>query len=191
MPKSIDTLIRKRRSVFPPQFNGKSIPKKIIEQILENANWAPTHKRSEPWRFHIFESTEARTKLSDFLSDFYLKNTPQADFSSIKQKKSKENALKSAVAIAICMQPDETLPEWEEIAAVAAAVQNMLLTATAYNIGAFWSSPGAIKAVPAFLELPPNQRCLGFLYMGYSDAEIPGVPRRPIADKVTWRLGTG
>jgi nitroreductase len=186
MCKAIDKLIRERRSVFPVQYNGKPIPRKVIEQMLENANWSPTHKRSEPWRFRVFESAASREKLSDFLSHYYATNTPPDQFSPIKQKKSKEAALKSACVIAICMRPDPSLPEWEEIAAVSAAVQNMWLTATAYKVGAFWSSPNAIHAAQDFLGLQPAERCLGFLYMGYTDAPIPDSARHPIADKVTW-----
>jgi nitroreductase len=186
MSKSIDELIRQRRSVFPPQYNGKPIERKIIEQILENANWSPTHKLTEPWRFYVFESAAAREKLSHFLSDYYTENTPAELFSPIKQKKSKQAALLSACVIAICMQRHESLPEWEEIAAVSAAVQNMWLTATAYEVGAFWATPNAIHEAQAFLGLKPNERCLGFFYMGHTDVQIPDSKRSPISEKTTW-----
>ena len=39
-------IIRKRRSVFPVQYNGKTIAKEDIETVLEAANWAPTHKKN-------------------------------------------------------------------------------------------------------------------------------------------------
>jgi len=29
---------------------GKHVDNAIIQQMLENANWAPTHKLTEPWR---------------------------------------------------------------------------------------------------------------------------------------------
>lgn len=186
MSKSIDTLIRQRRSIFPPQYNGKPIERRIIEQILENANWAPTHKLTEPWRFHVFESLAAREKLSHFLSEYYTQNTPIELFSPIKQKKTKQAALLSACAIAICMQRNESLPEWEEIAAVSAAVQNMWLTATAYGVGAYWATPGAIHGIHDFLGLKTNERCLGFLYLGHTDLEIPDSKRSPISEKTIW-----
>ncbi len=182
----INQLIRQRRSVFPAQYNGTPIPRPIIAQILENANWAPTHKRTEPWRFHVFETPTARAKLSAFLSEYYLKNTPSDKVLPIKQKKSRENPLLSACVIAICMQRNEALPEWEEIAAVSAAVQNMWLTATAHNVGAYWSSPPVIHGMGDFLGLKENERCLGFFYMGYTDLDIPDSTRQPIGEKITW-----
>ena len=46
--------------------------------------------------------------------------------------------------IAICMarqsRPEKLMPLWEEIAAVACAVQNMHLMATSLGVGAYWSS---------------------------------------------------
>ena len=76
-PKQINELIRNRRAIFPPMYQkDKPIPREIILQILENANWAPTHKLTEPWRFKIFEGT-ALQRLSDFMGNFYKNNTPK------------------------------------------------------------------------------------------------------------------
>ncbi|MDZ7605566.1 MAG: nitroreductase family protein [Cyclobacteriaceae bacterium] len=57
-----------------------------------------------------------------------------------KFKSSLENV---PVAIAIIFERDaaERIPEWQEIAAVSMAVQNMWLTATDMGLGAFWSTP--------------------------------------------------
>ena len=86
------------------------------------------------------------------------------------------------------MQRDikESIPEWEEVAAVAMAVQNMWLSCTALGIGCYWSSPGLIHYMDQFFELEKGEKCLGFFYMGYYD-ELPleGV-RGAIADKTLW-----
>ena len=58
------------------------------------------------------------------------------------------------------------LPEWEEIAATAMAVQNMYLTATAYEVGCYWSTPGMINHLREFLQLEENQKCIGLFYLG-------------------------
>ncbi|HLY71921.1 MAG TPA: nitroreductase family protein, partial [Puia sp.] len=59
----LNLLFQKRRSVFPEQYvAGKKIPDEIVMQLLENANWAPTHKLTEPWRFVVF-SGEGLKKL--------------------------------------------------------------------------------------------------------------------------------
>ena len=103
-------------------------------------------------------------------------------------RKTRNNPLRASAVIAIIMQrdPDERIPEWEEIASVAAAVQNMWLTCTAHGIGAYWSTPQAILQGTGFLGLGEGERCLGLFYMGHYDREeIPG-KRGSIEEKVEW-----
>jgi len=186
-PEQVNELIKNRRSIFPKTYIKKPIPKEIIEQVLENANWAPTHKLTEPWRFKIFRG-DALKQLGIKLSEVYQANTPAEKFSEMKYKKTQKKALQSDTMIAICMQrdPKESIPEWEEIASIGAAVQNMYLTCSAYEIGCYWSSPGTIKYLGEYLNLNEGERCLGFLYMGYHEMpEIKGM-RRSIAEKVEW-----
>jgi nitroreductase len=188
LPTQVNELIRKRRSIFPKSYIQKPIPKEIIEQILENANWAPTHKLTEPWRFKIFRG-DALEQLGIKLSEVYKANTPAEKFSEMKFNKTQKKAAQSDTMIAICMQrdPKESIPEWEEIASVGAAVQNMYLTCTAYNIGCYWSSPGTIKYLNEYLGLKKGEKCLGFLYMGYHEMpEIKGM-RRSIKEKIEWK----
>lgn len=186
---SITHLIRRRRAVFPKFYiPGKPIERAFIEQLLENANWAPTHRLTEPWRFKVFHSDESRQRLGAYLSDFYLKNTAPELFSEEKMKKSGENPLLAGAVIAIVMQrdPEERIPEFEEIAAVAMAVENMWLTCTAEGLGCYWSTPRAALEADTFLELQPGERCLGFFYLAWH--EMPDIPgkRRPVAEKTTW-----
>ncbi len=186
-PELVSELIRKRRSVFPKSYNDKPIPRAIIEEALENANWAPTHRLTEPWRFKVFIG-EALVRLGDYLGGFYRNNTPPDGFSEMKFDKAKESPKRSACVIAICMQRDAEarVPEWEELAAVACAVQNMWLTCTAHSIGCYWSTPKAALEGNEFFGLGEGERCLGLFYMGYHDLpELPG-KRTPIAGKTTW-----
>ena len=81
----------------------------------------------------------------------------------------------------------ELLPEWEEIAAVSMAVQNMWLTCTAYDIGSYWSSPSAVTERGSdFLQLAEDERCLGLFYMGYHNIPDLQPQRTAISEKVVW-----
>jgi len=187
-PEVINTLIKKRRSIFPKTYVDRPIPKELIEQVLENANWAPTHKFTEPWRFKVFTG-EALSKLGTSMAATYKKHMPAEKFSETKFEKMKKKPTLCGCIIAICMQrdPEERVPEWEEIASVACAVQNMWLTCTAYNIGCYWSSPGiVIKHAANFLNMREGEQCLGFFYMGqHQMPELPG-KRSPITNKTEW-----
>lgn len=190
MPFSVvdlNELIARRRAIFPQNYIEKTIPRTIIEQVLENANWAPTHKLTEPWRFKVFYSA-ALQSLSRYLGDWYTANTPADQFSEKKFQKTVEKPLQSGCVIAICMQrdPKASVPKWEEIAAVGAAVQNMWLTCTAYGIGCYWSSPPAALQADRFLNLKEGERCLGLFYMGYHDGVEMIGKRTPVGEKVEW-----
>jgi len=183
-------LLRRRRAIFPKSYlPERPIDRDILEQLLENANWAPTHKRTEPWRFQVFHSAESRNSLGDYLSEFYRQNTVPEAFSEEKMIKNGENPRRAGAVIAIILHrdPTESLPEFEEIAAVAMAVQNMWLSCAALGLGSYWSTPRAALEARDFLALAPNERCLGLFYMGWHDMpELPG-KRGPVAEKTIWR----
>lgn len=179
-------LIKHRRAVFPVQYNQEPVSREEIEKVLEAANWAPTHKRTEPWRFKVLQG-ESLIKLGQFLADTYKATTD--NFSDFQYNKLQENPAKASAIIAICMQRDlkASVPEWEEVAATAMAVQNMWLQCTEMNIGAYWSSPGLIKYLNEFFDFAEGESCLGFFYMGKYDEELPeGFRKSDIQSKTEW-----
>lgn len=188
--EEISDLIHRRRAIFPKTYiSGKPIARSVIEQLLENANQAPTHRLTEPWRFQVFHSEESRRELSSYLSEFFKKNTAAELFTEEKMTKAGENPLLAGAVIAIVMRrdPEARIPEWEEIASVAMAVQNMWLSCTSINLGCYWSSPKAALEGNEFFRLAEGERCLGLFYMGWHEMpEIPG-KRGPVEKKVIWR----
>ena len=188
-PEQLNKLIQSRRSTKPRLFNGKKIEDRIIWQILGNANWAPNHGLTQPWKYHVF-SDSGLTKLAEFQATWYQENTPSEKFKQDKYERMKSNIIKSSHVIAICMerQKSEKIPEIEEIEAVACSVQNMALTATAYNVCSFWGSGGVTYTteLKKFLELGEHDRCLGYLYLGYSDTPTTTSRRDSITNKVVW-----
>jgi len=85
-------------------------------------------------------------------------------------------------------QKSEKIPEIEEIEAVACSVQNMALSAAAYDICSFWGSGGVTytSELKDFLGLGEKDRCLGYLYLGYSDNPTTTSRRTPVSESVTW-----
>ncbi len=187
---SVAELIRRRRSIFPKSYlPDRPIEQSLIEDLLECANWAPTHRLTEPWRFKVFHSADSRRELGQYLSDFYRDNTPPEQFSEEKMQKAGENPLRAGAVIAICMQrdPEASIPEFEEIASVAMAVQNMWLRCAELGLGCYWSTPKAALLADDFLHLAPGERCLGLFYLGWHNMpDIPG-KRRPVEEKTSWR----
>lgn len=187
--EQLNQIIKSRRSTKPRLFNGQKIDDKIIWQILENASWAPTHGLTQPWRYKVFTESGLK-KLGDFQADLYKKLTSEHQFKLEKYERMKTNLLKSSHVIVICMQRQKTakIEEIEEIEAVACSVQNMALTAAAYEICSFWGSGGVTytEELKNFLGLGLKDKCLGYLYLGYSDDPSTKSRRDPIQDKVEW-----
>ena len=185
----LNSLIQSRRSTKPRLFNGNKIDDKVVWQILENANWAPNHGLTQPWRYKVFSSSGLE-KLANFQANLYKEITPADKFKSEKYERMKSNILKSSHVVVVCMerQTSEKIPEIEEIEAVACSVQNMALTAAAYDICSFWGSGGVTYTdeLKEFLGLAEKDKCLGYLYLGYSDNPTQTSRRDRIQDKVEW-----
>ncbi len=189
MDGNINEIIKNRRAT-PPRFLAKTeISKEIIQQLLENANWAPTHKNTEPWRFKVYLG-EAKQKLAiDIYSLLTQKVADGEPLNIQKIDKFKESLERVPVAIAIVFERDaaERIPEWQEIAAVSIAVQNMWLTATSLGLGAFWSTPEFLPLLNDIVEIQPGQKLLGFFYVGHIAMEYPSPGRGDIEAKVVWK----
>lgn len=182
---NINEAIRARRSVYPAQFIDKPIPKEIIKTLLVNANHAPTHRLTEPWRFKVFTG-DGKTELGNFLADKYRADNP--NYVEAKVEKIKKNCKKSGVIIAIILHRDleERIPEWEEIASVAMAVQNIWLALDQYELGGYWSSPGFSKYLGEHVSIGENEKCIGFFYIGACEPLERIVKKGPIEEKVEW-----
>ena len=187
--EQLNKLMKSRRSTKPRLFNGARIDDKIIWQILENANWAPNHGLTQPWRYKVFTDSGLE-KLAEFQANLYQEITPKEKFKLEKYERMKTNILKSSHVIVICMerQRSEKILELEEVEAVACSVQNMALTAAAYQICSFWGSGGVTytQELKDFLGLAEADKCLGYLYLGYSDSPTTKSRRAPIQERVEW-----
>ncbi len=182
----ISKIIKNRQSIYPSQYNNSPILKETVQKIIEVANYAPTHRKTQPWRFKVLHSAESRINLGAFLSEKYKEST--TTFSEFKCKRIQEKTTKAGCIIVICMQRDEreSIPEWEEIAATAMAVQNMWLLASEIGVGCYWSSPGQIKFMNEFVNLKAGEKCLGLLYMGNYDKSPEAWQRTPMEEKTQW-----
>lgn len=185
----INELMKERRTIFPEQYTDRKVHKEQIEVILNNAQWAPTHGNTQPWRFKVFMD-DGRQKLADFLSSTYLKLTPPEKQDDAKLSKLLTRPILASVVIAVVMErdPNEKIKELEEIEAVACAIQNMHLTCTAYGLGGFWATPQMIYSehMNEFLGIGPKDKCIGLFYIGYPSIEWPKAHRKPLEYNTEW-----
>ena len=185
-----DLLVRTRRSVFPKDYTGKTVKKEIIQQMLENANWAPTHKLTEPWRFVVFTGDGLKT-LASFQGECYKKvTTADGSFREERYQGLLTKPMQSSHIIAIGMKRDEKkgVPEVEEIGAVFCAVENMYLTAAAHGMGCYLSTGGItyFEEAKEFFGLTKDDKLLGFLHVGVPTSWPAEGRRKALNEKVKW-----
>lgn len=188
-PVALNELIASRRSVFPAQFvPGKPIPEEIIRQILTNACWAPNHGNQEPWYFQVYFGNGLK-KLADLQAGLYKQNAGEK-FKESKYEKLLSNPLLASHIISIGMKRTLTknIPEVEDLAAVACAVENIYLSVAAYGLGGYWTTGGAtyMEEAKAHFGLGPEDKLMGFFYIGYIAVPSPHAKRRPLNEKVAW-----
>ena len=127
--EAVDQVIQQRRSIYTNMFSGEAVDDAIVEKMIENANWAPTHKLTEPWRFVVFKD-DGLQQLGNFQAELYQQVAEkEGNFNEEKYMKFKHKPLECSHVIAIGLRRNDVVPAVEEVCAVACAVQNMWLTA--------------------------------------------------------------
>ncbi|WP_255481245.1 nitroreductase [Pontibacter sp. Tf4] len=184
------TIIKLRRTTKPPKMNGQKVPDEQIHQLLELADWAPTHGHTEPWRFIVY----AGDKVAQFCqqhAELYKQQAPEDKYQPEKYEKLLHMGDKSSHIIVAYMRRGDLpkIPVLEEIAATSCAIQNLLLGATALGIASYWGSGGMAyhPAMKEVLGLREEDVVLGILYLGYA-ANYAGEGKRntPLSEKVQW-----
>ncbi|MEQ8908616.1 MAG: nitroreductase [Vicingaceae bacterium] len=191
--EEVSQIIQSRQSFYPAQMEaGATIPDEDIWKLLKNANYAPSHKRTEPWRFVVF-SKNGVNQFFDALGEIYQKTTPAEEFKPEKLEKFKQKAEILSHVIAIGMKRDEKerIPVQEEEYAVACAVQNILLSSKSLNIIGYWGTGklAFTKEMKTFLGLGEKDKCLGFLQLGVPKEGLPDFEKKQmseIEEKVVW-----
>ena len=194
----VELLIRSRRSVFPKDYNGEAPPKELVARMLNAANWAPTHGKTEPWRFVVMSGEAvARFNAAVFEAQKAVMGGGSEAFKKwqAKQERKAKDKAKVAFLVAIGMKrkahPEKIMPEWEELAATSCAVQNLHLMATSLGVAGYWSSGGPLEddMVKAFLGLEKEDKWLGLFHLGMASKETVAAyrsKRGPLDEKVNW-----
>ena len=186
----IANVIKSRRSIKPVKMNGKKIPNEQVRELLKLANWAPTHGRTEPWRFIVYSGDKVKEFCHQH-AELYKTYIPPEKFEQANYEKQLHNGdLASHIIIAIMQRGSlPKIPALEEIAATAIAIQNILLGATAAGIASFWSTGGMAHhpVMKHFLGLKEQDIVMSLLYLGYTDEKTEGKRQSEIEEKVIWK----
>ena len=119
-----------------------------MQSILEAGACAPDHRQLRPWRFIGF-SDPARAELGQWFVDALLERDPHAE--SAAQARARDKARHGAtllLAVADLRAPEPEVPPIERFISLGAAIQNMLLMATALGLGSGLGGGRALSSTP-------------------------------------------
>lgn len=186
---NVSETIRQRRSLG--KLKDTPVDRKKIEAMLESAIWAPNHHRTEPWKFFVL-SGEGRNPLSRVLKEVAHGRVEDPESAEgqkrIEKISRKPFAAPTVIVVALSPSDNPKAIYIEDVCAVAAATQNMLLTAHSLGLGAIWRS-GPIYNTPkvkALFDLQEDEEILGVVFTGEPDMVKDNAKRIPFDEKTTW-----
>lgn len=158
-------VIRKRRSVR--KYTGEAISHEHLLQIVDAGRLAATGSNRQPWEFIIITEREMIGRLK--VAALWMEQ--------------------AAAIIAVVMDPSSRW--WVEDGS--AAIENMLIAATALGYGSCWLEGYTLKYEDEFkilLKIPPEKRLLSLVPIGVP-VEWPSKEKKPLETVVFWECYPG
>jgi nitroreductase len=182
------TLIRSRRT--HKDFGGAPIDRAVLDGILELARWAPTHRLTQPWRFYVLDMPAIKRLMEFLRSQPQIAAVPDPEKGAAKMTKLLSRLpTVGALVQATWVRHAKPDIDGEDRAAAAAAIQNILLSATAAGLATYWSTNPALVHPDTLRWCGIDQETegsLGCLWLGSYVNTPPTPPRHQIADYVRW-----
>lgn len=172
-------------------FKSDPIPRKVIERMLHAASAAPSAMNSQPWRFHVTVGA-SRAELGKIvaqatvhLEEYVEQLGPERYEQAVQWYSSLGDA---PVAIGVSM--DESASEIDRVnklLSVGAAIENMLLAATAQGLGAcnITFTSWVKDELAALFGVTGAREVVAVIVAGYQ-SELPVVAPRHRSDVTDW-----
>lgn len=196
-------VIRQRRSVrrFEP---GRSVPRAVLERIVDCGRWAPSGANVQCWDFIVVDEPGMRDKVTEVFRRQAQRLVDHAKgFPAVKK-----TYLANTVAIIIVLGdprwkvcfPQPTTPDYDAeyrdnneaifLCSLGAAIQNIQLGVTAEGLTSAWLSGGGEDITNAdlsdLLGYPSWMRAYGTIPIGYPEKDQSSRYRRPPAQVTHW-----
>lgn len=151
------------------------IPVELVDRLVALAATAPNHRRTRPWRFRIITG-DARAELGEALAADLI----EAGQSEARVAKARTKYLRAPVLVAVASAAgDDPTMTAENRDAVAAAIQTILLGATAAGLASYWSTGAAMDSarLRGFCRFDETDTVVGLIYLGRPTGTPPPIDR--------------
>lgn len=173
------------------KFSDQSVPASTVESLLRCAARAPDHGLLAPWRFVVLLD-EGREVFAAALESALRRRHPEADAETVSRERSKAFRSPVLIVVATTISPHPKVPDVEQVLAVGAAVENLILAARATGLGTMWKTGGAAydPAVKSTLGLDESDQIAGFIHVGWP-TEMKPVRTADITAVTRWIVSAG
>jgi len=207
MPPNLLSVFRSRRSV--KEYLPKEVTNEVLFRILEAGRWAPSAHNAQPWRFIVIQDSATKQRLAKAMAtrwnkDMSKNGVPKEQRESLIET-SVERFENAPILIIACLTtenmdeyPDERRKKIEyamAVQSVAAAIENMLLTAYGEGLGSCWFCAPLFcqDVVRKILKIPQHVDPQALITLGYP-ANKPNPPPRKALEEIVhkdhWRHST-
>jgi nitroreductase len=165
----VETAIRTRRT--HKAFEPESVPREILDELLDLARWAPNHHLTAPWRFRVVG--------------------PNA-LERLKRAAGPESAPKldraPTLVVSSCALSGDPVQDEEDLHATAVASYIVLLGAHSRGLAGYWRTPEVLRTEEgrAAVGIPEGERFVALLHLGRPKQEQAPPERPPAADTSTY-----
>ena len=193
-PQDFASVVRGRKSVR--RYQEREVPRRLIEEVLEAARWAPSPHGRQPWRFVVLTRADLKERLVDAMGVSWRDNLAMDkepdEVIDARLANSRHRLLHAPVLIIPCLYlgeldqyPDTKRQEAETIMAIqslGAAVENMMLAAWSLGLDSGWMCAPLFcpEVVCAALELDAALIPHALITVGYLGSEPRRREHRPI-----------
>jgi nitroreductase len=152
-------------------FGPEPVPRETLLELLAAARFAPTHHMTEPWRFRVL-GPETLAALKEVAGE---KEAAKLDRAP-------------TLVVATAALTGDLVQDEEDVCAVAAAIELVLLAATERGYATYWRTPQVLRTPPgrAAVGIPEGERFLGLLHFGTAAREPAPRERKPVESYVAF-----
>ncbi|MFZ0391811.1 MAG: nitroreductase family protein [Calditrichia bacterium] len=167
LPASLQLFLNRRscRAYLP-----EPLPSNHLEWLCEVLRWTPSAGNRQPWHFYVILNDQIKQALSHAARQSFLMQAP--------------------LVFVICALPEQSAARYGArgrelyvLQDTAAAVQNLLLAATALDYGTCWVGAFDEQEVQKVLNLSPERRPVALVPVG-KPSKMPAAPSRLNQDKI-------
>jgi nitroreductase len=170
-----------------PRVKPDPVARAVIEKLLQAAVQAPNHYKVRPWRFVVLTG-RGRQRLGDVMAVSFREKNPEVSDEAVEKVRLLPLRAPVVITAAVDKPAEPKVSQIENVAAVAAACQNILLAAHAQGLGVQWRTGewALDPRVKAFLGFAEDQILISFLYVGFPEVPIEPYERPSFEDRTVW-----